>query len=162
MSYEPKTIQVTVIGAQGGLKRIECKANQNYAILKDGTVISFKLKYVRPVWCPSLFNSKWKQGIMWRAGTLEAIDPDVTDNFVPLLSQADTNQYIITQIANASGSNKKMIETWQFWALLIGIIGIAVLCALMLFGVHFNASTTTTVIHNINQTNPTATPIILR
>lgn len=158
MSYEPKTIQVMAIGAQGGIKRIQAKAQQNYATLKDGTVISFKLKDVRPIWVPGLFFSKWKQGILWRAGTLEAIDPEAKDNFVPLLSQEDTKQYIQVQMANAAGSSKKAIETWQFWVLLIGIIAIAVLSALSLFGVHLNA-TTTTVYQNVTALTPSPIPL---
>lgn len=157
MSYEPKTIQVLAIGSQGGIKRVQAKAHQNYAILKDGIVISFKLKDVRPIWVPGLFNSKWKQGILWRAGTLEAINPDAQDQFIPLLSQGDANKYIVTQIANASNSSKKAIETWQFWVLLVGIIVVAVLGALSLFGVHLNATTTTTIIQNV--TAPTQTPL---
>src|SRR4030043_688037 len=156
MSYDAKTIQVLVMNSQGGIKRVRCKCDQNIVKMKDGTTINFKLKDVRPVWCPGIIRGGWQQGIMWRAGTEDAINMDVNDQFVPLLSQAGTTRFIERTTANAVGAPKKAIETWEFYVLLIAVIAVAVMCALSLFGVQFNASTTTTTI--IQNQTITVTP----
>lgn len=161
-NYEAPTIRVVVIGTQGGFKTIECKVDQNYALLKDGTKILFKTSQVRRVWAKGLIFWDWYPSIAWRAGTEEALEPDVTDKFLPAMSQKGTKKFIDKLIYDAIGAEPNLLDGWRFWALLGCLIAIIVMVALSLFGVQLSANTPTTqIIQNATFATPFPTPHIV-
>lgn len=152
--YDGKTIQVIVLNSQGTKKRITCKVDQHVIKMKDGVNVKFTKADVFDFWVQGTFRGRFKKAVEWRSGTLEAIHQDFTKDtaYLPPISQADTTNFVKHQILNALDSGKKVIENWQFWVLLIGIIAVAIIGILSLFGVHLSGGGTTTIIQNITST----------
>jgi hypothetical protein len=159
--YDSPTIQVLVHGSQGGKKVITCKADQHTFVSPEGVDVHFELRDVGPIWCKRGLFWGWRQGVEWRAGTLNAMHRDpVYGDYLPPMSQGKIKQFVAREVANSLGKPKKAIETWQFWVLFAVLVVIAVMSALTVFGIHLSASQAHQVAQSLPTPSPSAIPVL--
>lgn len=162
-SYEGNKIHVAVFGYRKGLRITKMKVEEGKVKPKDGTSISFKEDDVIPIWVRSGLGHTWAQGIAWREGTDKAISMDTNkDEFLPLLTRAEHANFIQKTTAEAKEKAKRVMSNWQFAALLIVLIAVAVMVALNLFGIHFSIdSGTAQTVTNSTVTPPSNTTVVI-